>query len=123
VASRKEGKMAIILFRKGTGAPVKVSPFGFEHSLAIGEYFLTQAEAIAQPEPEKAGVVQPLVNDPEEEPNQELEEGLEEKPELEVNEMESLRKKAKAIGVKNYWRIKDPETLREKIEDAEQSEG
>ena len=38
--------MAIILFKKGTGAPVKMNEFGFEHSVASGNYFLTKDEAI-----------------------------------------------------------------------------
>ena len=38
--------MAIILFKKGTGQPVKMNEFGFEHSIASGNYFLTKDEAI-----------------------------------------------------------------------------
>ena len=44
--------MSIILFRKGTGDPVKVSEYGFEHSVASGNYFLTKDEAL--------GVVKPV---------------------------------------------------------------
>jgi hypothetical protein len=39
--------MSIILFKRGTGSPVKVNEHGFEHSVASGEYFLTKDAAIS----------------------------------------------------------------------------
>jgi hypothetical protein len=39
--------MSVILFKRGTGSPVKVNEHGFEHSVASGEYFLTKDAAIS----------------------------------------------------------------------------
>jgi hypothetical protein len=42
-----EDIMSVILFKRGTGSPVKVNEHGFEHSVASGEYFLTKDAAIS----------------------------------------------------------------------------
>jgi len=48
--------MAIVLFKKGTGQPVKVSEYGFEHSVESGNYFLTKDAAVNYGKPPEVEV-------------------------------------------------------------------
>ena len=83
--------MAIIIYRKGSGDPVKVGPFGFEHSIATGSFFLSKEEAVL------AGAI----TDPKEN-------GMTE---------EQIRQAAKEKGISQWW-TKKPERLLQEMNGA-----
>jgi hypothetical protein len=84
--------MSIIIYRKGSGDPVKVGPFGFEHSIATGNFFLSKEEAVL------AGVI----TDP-------GENGMTE---------DEIRQVAKEKGISQWW-TKKPERLLQEMSDAD----
>ena len=130
--------MAIILFKKGTGQPVKMNEFGFEHSIASGNYFLTKDEAInagriPAPSPvEFPFSVPPLLAAEHEDPavfpfslpvtpagpvheDAETEDEPAGTPETE----DDIRLRAKEAGIKQWWTKKPDNLLKEMAGDNE----
>jgi len=101
--------MAIILFKKGTGAPVKMNEFGFEHSVASGNYFLTKDEAI------NAGRIPaaPPVDFPFSAPP------LPASGHEDMETEDEIRLRAKEAGIKQWWTKKPENLLKEMAGDNE----
>lgn len=55
--------MSVILFTRGTGSPVKVNEYGFEHSVESGRYFLTKDAAISADKVVAEAVELPVVEE------------------------------------------------------------
>ena len=111
--------MAIILFKKGTGAPVKMNEFGFEHSVASGNYFLTKDEAInAGRIPAAPPVDFPFSAPPLPAAGHENVE-TEDEPAGTAETEDDIRLRAKEAGIKQWWTKKPENLLKEMAGDNE----
>ena len=121
-------EMAIILFKKGTGAPVKMNEFGFEHSVASGNYFLTKDEAInagripAAPPVEFPFSTPPLSAAEHENPAEftfSAPNPLADHGHEDMETEDEIRLRAKEAGIKQWWTKKPENLLKEMAGDNE----
>jgi hypothetical protein len=100
--------MAIILFKKGTGATQKFDEYSFEHSLE-NDWCLTKEEALEPEEPEVLEVAEPEEVAIVESDEKDVTAGLSNK---------QIRAMAKEAGIKNYKKARINK-LKEALNDAQ----